>query len=370
MRVLISGGGTAGHVTPGIAIAEYIKERSPKSEILFVGRKDGDENNIIARAGFNLLTLDVHGFKRSMSPKNITTAMKMIIAFVKARRILKDFKPDIVIGTGGYVTWPAVKAAQCLKIPTMIHESNAYPGLTTRVLSASCDRVLLNYDECKNHLKRQDNTLVVGNPLRGELMRSTREEARRKLGIAPSEIFILSFGGSGGSEVMNRNILEVEKGYSAKNKRIRHLHATGRKYFDKAKEEFPELTKDSGRCRAVSFINDMPTYMLACDIVIARAGAMTLSEISKAGVAPIIIPSPNVTDDHQTKNAEAFERVNGGIVIAEKELTSERLTAEIDSLVTNRRRREMLAKCAHGLHVRSSAERIFYEIEKALKKSF
>ena len=370
MKIIICGGGTAGHVTPGIAIAEYIKEKSSKSEILFIGRSGGEENLLTKRAGFNYTTLDVRGFKRSLSPKNITAVMKMLLSLAKSRKILKDFNPDVVIGTGGYVTWPVVKAAQCMKIPCMVHESNAFPGLTTRALAKGCDRVLLNYEKCKEHLKRQDNALTVGNPLRRDLMTCTRGDARKKLKILPSEIFILSFGGSGGADTMNKTILSLMRSYSLPNKRIKHLHATGRKYFSGIKEEFPELISNFQGCKIVPFINDMPTYMLASDIVISRAGAMTLSEISKTSVAPIIIPSPNVTDNHQYKNAKAYEDVGGGIVIEEKDLTEKRLKKAVDMLVTDKKAREKMAKSAHSLHVKDSTEMIFKEIERLTEKTF
>ena len=368
MRVIICGGGTAGHVTPGIAIAEYIKKHSRHSDILFVGRDGGEENSLIKRSGFNLATVDVQGFKRSLSLKNATALMKVLIALRKAGRILKDFQPNAVIGTGGYVCWPIIKAAQHAKIPTLLHESNAYPGLTTRTLSGGCDRVLVNYEECKRHLKRQDNTLAVGNPVRSEFMIGSRSAARKRLNISPSEIFILSFGGSGGSDVMNECILSVMKAYSKQNKRIQHLHATGHRYFENAKENFPEIIGESARCRAVPFINDMPTYMLACDIVISRAGAMTLSEISQASVCPIIIPSPNVTDDHQRKNAKVYEAAGAGVIIDESELTPERLREEIERLVSQRNAREEIAKRAHSFSIGDSAKIIFEEIEKLIEK--
>ena len=369
MRVIICGGGTAGHVTPGIAIADYIKYRSPSSEILFIGRESGEENRLIEKSGYNYTTLNVRGFKRSLALSNISAAVKMLIAFGKARKILREYLPDVTIGTGGYVTWPIIKAAQSQNIPRIIHESNAYPGLTTRALSKSCDKVLLNFDECKTHLKRQDNVLTVGNPLRGTFVNGSRERARKELNISPNEIFILSFGGSGGADVLNQNILSVMRTYSQTERRIRHVHATGRKYFNSSKESYPELATKNGRCRIVPFLNDMPTYMLACDIVISRAGAMTLSEIALAGVSSIIIPSPNVTDNHQLKNAKAYEAAGAAVVIEEHELTPNKLKEEIEKFVTNRRYRESKSISARRLYVPDCTERIYNEIVRLAEAS-
>ncbi|MBR5818114.1 MAG: undecaprenyldiphospho-muramoylpentapeptide beta-N-acetylglucosaminyltransferase [Clostridia bacterium] len=363
MRVLICGGGTAGHIMPGIAIAEYIKECDGTSEIMFVGRKNGQENSLILNAGFPLETIEISGFRRSLSPKNISTALKTVIALGKAFKILRAFAPDVTVGTGGYVCWPIIKMAQLMKIPTVIHESNAYPGLTTRMLASKCDKVLLNLEECKAHLKRIDNTLVVGNPLRNTFIKGTRAAARKKLKIADSDIFILSFGGSGGSDVMNSHLISLMKAVSEKNRRIRHLHATGKKYYDTAAKSSPELIKASGRCRIVPFIEDMPAYMLAADIVISRAGAMTLSEISAAGVASILIPSPNVTDNHQYKNAKAYESVGGAIVILESELNDEILAERVIELIQKRRLRRAIADAARGLHVQNSLHKICTGIE-------
>ena len=368
MRVVICGGGTAGHVTPGIALADFIKDKDKSAEIIFFGREGGEENELTKKSGYECITLDVTGFKRTLTPKNLSTAFKLLIAYKRARKFLKNFRPDVVIGTGGYVTWPIIKAAEHLRIPSVIHESNAYPGLTTRMLAKGCDKIFLNFAECKKHLKRQDNAIVVGNPIRAEFSACTREAARKRLKINPWEIFVLSFGGSGGAKIMNESILQLMRTYSKENPGIRHIHATGRKYFQEVKADFPDLVSESDGCVAVPFIEDMPTYMLASDIIISRAGAMTLSETAKAGAASIIIPSPNVTDNHQFKNAMAYANSGAATVIEEKELTQNKLKNALDKLVKDKKMRESFRRSAHSLYVPNSAEKIYREIKILIDK--
>lgn len=369
MRVIICGGGTAGHVTPGIAIAETILKKAGDSEIIFVGRDGGEENLIVENSGFTLVTIKISGFDRKISVKNIKNAFNVLNALKKAKKLLRDFTPDIVIGTGGYVCWPVLKAAQRMKIKTVIHESNGYPGLTTRLLSPSCDRVLLNFGKCKEYLKRKDNVSVVGNPLRTNIIYETREHARRMLKLSSGQIFVLSFGGSGGSDKINSTVISLIKGYSAHENRIKHLHATGRKYYARAKELFPELTKDYFDCKIIPFIDNMPLYLRAADIVICRAGAMTLSEISAAGVASILIPSPNVTDNHQYVNARLFFDSKAAVMIEEKELTEEVLKAALHELINNKSKRDELSRRSKLFYTQNSREIIFSEIERLTEHS-
>lgn len=362
MKIIICGGGTAGHVTPGIAIAEVIKENDSSAEIVFIGREGGEENEITKRHGYRLEALRISGFTRKITPMNVKSLFLALSALKKAKSFIRSFKPDIVIGTGGYVSWPVIKAAQGLRIPTAIHESNVYPGLTTRTLAKGCDRVLLNYSETASYLKRKDNTVTVGNPILSDIVQGTRESARRKLGIRNDEIFILSFGGSGGSEIMNRNIIELMTQYSQSKRNVQHLHASGRKYFHAVKSAHPELIQGTLGCRIVPFIEEMPTYMNAADIVISRAGAMTLSEIAAASVVPILIPSPNVTDNHQYKNSRLYSDADAALMIEEASLTPRLLIEKVNFLVENRSLRLKLRKNLRNFYKENTRELIYREI--------
>lgn len=366
MRVILCGGGTAGHVTPALAIAEAIKERERDCDILFVGREGGDENNAVKRYGISIKTVKVSGFRRGVSPKNIKVLFRAVDAFRKARSIIEDFCPDVVIGTGGYVCWPVIRAAQSKKITTLIHESNAFPGLTTRLLAPGCDRVLLNFHGSEAHFRKKDNLSVVGNPLPGALINETRESARKKLGLSQRDFVILSFGGSGGAETVNDNIIKLMKNYSARVPRIKHIHASGKKYFDSIRESQPELVRGRDGCIIYPYIDRMPLYMRSADVVISRCGAMTLSEIAVAGAIPILIPSPNVTDDHQYKNGKLFLDNGAAIMIEESELCERSLLDAVRYLENNPAIRSRMKEKLKGLARENSRELIYGEITQLL----
>ena len=335
MKAILCGGGTAGHVTPALAIAEILKENFENTELLFIGREGGEENELVKRHGIPIKTVKISGLKRSMSPKNLGAIIRALDALYEARGIIKEFEPELVIGTGGYVCWPVLRAAKSKKIKTVIHESNAVPGLCTRMLAPGCDKVLLNFTGCETHFKKKSNLKVVGNPMRNSLLTETREGARKKLGIGQRDFLILSFGGSGGAEIINENIISLMKNYSSRVGKVKHIHACGKKYYDTIKAKYPDLCKGKNGCAIYPYIDDMPTYMRGADIIISRCGAMTLSEIATAGVVPILIPSPNVTDNHQYKNGRLFTDRGAAIMIEEEELCERSLIDAVRYLEAN-----------------------------------
>ena len=354
MKVIICGGGTVGHLTPGISIAEIIQKNERNSSILFIGRENGDENDVIIRNGFKLKTLKIASFKRRITTKNIKSLSIMV-------------KADIVIGTGGYVCWPVIKAAQKMKIPTVMHESNFSPGLATRSLASRCDKIMLHFALSENEFKRKDNLVTVGNPIPEAFSKITREEARKKLGLTDRDFFILSFGGSGGAEKMNESIISLMKNYCTKKSEIKHLHACGKKYFEQIKKENEILAKGYSGCKIVPFIEEMPTYMRAADTVISRSGAMTLSELSECEIAPILIPSPNVTNNHQYKNAKSFTDSGAAIMIEEHELNDRTLIDAVRYLQTNKGIREKLRKQITKFKS-VNAKKLIYEVIKNTAK--
>ena len=360
MKIVLCGGGTAGHINPAIAIAEEIKRQDQTSEIMFIGRDMGKENRLVEKTNIKIKTIKVSGLKRSLSPQNIKIVHDAIKAKQTAKKILSEFSPDIVLGTGGYVCWPVLKAAKELGIKTAIHESNVSPGLVTRLLSPSCDLVLLNHIESSAKLFTKGRMVVVGNPLRSDFSRITRTEARHSLGLQSHEILIVSFGGSGGSEKMNDVILELIEKYSSKENDIKHIHATGEKYFNK-QESLKYSTKENG-CKIVPYIDDMPRLLKASDIVICRCGSVTLSEISAAGVAAILIPSPNVSNNHQCKNAKKFEDKNAAVVLDEKTLDFESLKNCVFHLKSDKIERKNRAKTILHLSTPDAAKRVTNEL--------
>ena len=368
MRAIIAGGGTTGHVTPGIAIAETILCHEKKSEILFIGREGGDESGIIKQRGFDLKTLKISGFSRKITPKNIANAFRAATALATAGKIIREFSPDVVIGTGGYVCWPVLKAAQLAKIPTVLHESNVVPGLSTRMLASRCTRVLMNFPGSEKELKHSDNVIIVGNPILSGLIHETREGARKRLGISNSEFMILSFGGSGGAEILNKHAISLMQNYCMRVGRIRHVHATGRKYYNAIKSAYPSLVSGKGGCMIYPFIEDMSTYMRAADIVICRCGAMTLSELASAGSIPILIPSPNVTDNHQYKNGKLFADHGAALMIEENELNDRTLIDAVRYLENNPHLRMKMRSRLREFSTENSRELIYDNLCQILTK--
>lgn len=363
MKVILTGGGTGGHVIPAVAIAQALIKKYPKAEILLIGRGGGEENNEILRAGFELKEIKVYGIERSFTFKNVRNVFTALLRIGTAKKLIKQFEPDAVIGTGGYVCWPVLKAAQSLGIATFIHESNVYPGLVTRLLSPKCSATLLNHIETEKYLKNTDNTFCVGNPIRREFLSVTRESARQKLSLGKRELLIVSFGGSGGAQNMNDCITEMMSKYELRQNGIRHIHATGRKYYS----NYKDIRLSSGNCRIVPYIDDMPTYLKAADAVICRAGAMTLSEIASVGCPAILIPSPNVTNNHQYKNAQFLAQEGAAVMLEESSLTAETLYRTLKEITHSESKRKSMSKCIEKFANRNSADDIVNLISKTLK---
>ncbi len=360
MKAILTAGGTAGHINPAIAIAEEIKSIHHDAKILFVGREGGFENDLIKKAGFEYKTINIQGLKRGFSLVNFKKLYLALEAKSKAKEIIKEFKPDIILGTGGYVCWPIISVGADMKIPSAIHESNYAPGLTTKLLAKKCNVVFLNNAETKKLLPNGTKTVVSGTPLLQSFLQNDRAKARQKLGIGEKDVFIASFGGSIGSEKMNETILEVIKKYSSKEKIIKHLHATGQQHFESIKKNFSPDEKSG--CEIVPYIHNMSTVLHAADIVITRCGAVTLSELAAVGVASILIPSPNVAENHQFKNAKALSDDGSAILIEEKNLSFESLKNAIDELKNDEFGRKKRAKSIKGKSKDNSAKIIVKEL--------
>ncbi len=365
MKIVLSGGGTAGHVHPALAIAEALIATEKNPEITFIGRRFGRENAPMKNIATNLYEIEIYGIKRGLSPKNLKSIFCAVKARQKAKKILKSVKPDIVLGTGGYVCWPVLSAAHSLGIPTLIHESNASAGLATKMVYKSCDKVLLNYSETEKQLPRAKEIITVGNPLRREFYSVNRKSARRALGLTDKDVFILSFGGSLGARAINEAAVAILKSYSAKKARVKHIHATGHENY--SMEEHGEYKHEKNGCRILPYIDNMPTLLHAADIAICRAGAVTLSEIASVGCAAILIPSPNVTDNHQHKNAKILSDSGAAVLIEEKALTYETLLEEVRLLCESPERRRSLSKCIEKFAKRDSADKILKTINEAVK---
>ena len=363
MKVLMTGGGTGGHVYPAIAIANTIKQNISGSEIAFVGTPRGIENKICKNEGYPIYHVEVMGIRRSLSPKNIKAMYLALTSPYKAKKIIDEFKPDVVIGTGGYVSWPILVAASKAGIPTLVHESNVFPGLTVRKLQGHVDKILLNFDDTRKYLTQSDDEslVCVGNPLRNGFKTVKKDVARKKLGIPEDAKVLLSYGGSRGAGKINETIVQLMKEYDAENPQVVHIHATGDIGRDAFNKEFMSLGLDMlGNVKVYDYINDMPTVMAAADVVICRAGAMTLSEIAMMKKAAIFIPSPNVVDNHQYKNAKLLADKNAAEVVEEKDLTVEGLCALVSKLLSDDGLRERMSENV-GTFAKNDANQLIYD---------
>ena len=370
MRVLLTGGGTGGHVYPALAIADMIKMNIPDAEIAFVGTKRGIENKLIPAAGYPLYHIEIQGIRRSLSPANLKTAYLVATSPRKAKKLIEEFKPDLVIGTGGYVCWPLLRAASTMGVPSMVHESNALPGVAVRQVQKRVDVILTNFEETAKLLKAKDRVVNVGNPLRKSCGTISREEARKKLGIPAEKRFvILSFGGSLGAPRLNEAAIDVMRDYVRSREDVLHIHSGGSRQYENAKALFDSygLSEDRG-CVLKDYIYDMPTYMAAADLVICRAGAMTLTELAMMGKPAILIPSPNVTDNHQYKNAKVLADGEGAILLEEKDLTAESICDAVRLVAENEALRKQMSEAVRRFARADAGRRIYEEITALLKK--
>lgn len=369
MRVLMTGGGTAGHINPALAIANTIKSNIPDAEIEFVGTARGLENTLVTKEGYKLHHVNIRGISRSLSPSNIKAVMLMFTSQIEAKKIIKEFKPDIVIGTGGYVCWPALKVAAKMGIPTVAHESNARPGLAIKQLQGNLDRILVNFKDTEKYIKSKEKVMHVGNPIRGGFGGLDYSEARKMLGIKDDETYVLAFGGSLGAQRMNEIVFDYMKNHARNDSKVVCHLATGRIYY----QEFSQMYKDAGLedCENLSmmeYIHDMHVRMSAADLIICRAGAMTISELAMMKKASLIIPSPNVVDNHQYKNAKVLADAGATVLIEEKDLNGNTFADAVNELVANQSKREDLRRNIVQFANTDANKLIYDEIIKLTKK--
>ena len=368
MRVLLCGGGTAGHVMPAIAIAEILEKSFKNSEIAFAGRTGGAENEAYLNSGRHVYSVDIQGISRSFSINNVKSVFKIIKSGRIAKSIIQEFEPDVIIGTGGYVCYPFIRQGQRMKIKTVIHESNVAPGLVTRILGGRCDVLLLNLEGTKKHLKTSNNAVVVGNPTRKSFDTLSKSEAKRKLRIPKDKRLIVSFGGSLGAKILNETVASLISRHTVNSKEIYHIHATGKANFEKIKREYPKLFEKHENLRIVPYIEDMPTVLSAADLAITRSGAMTVSELARSSTPAILIPSPNVTANHQYYNAEYMQKCGAAILIEEKDLNVERLKTEVINLISDPSKIEAMSKEAEKSYTKNTDILIANAMKDVLKR--
>ena len=374
MNVIFTCGGTGGHINPAIAVANAWREKHPDSKILFIGAKGHMEEQLVPKAGFELKCLEVSGMVRGKSFKAITKNIKTVYQTAKAvsqcKKIIKEFKADLIMGTGGYACFPALMAGSQMGIPTCVHESNAMPGLTTRMLSDKVDTVMVAFEESIKRYKNPKKIVTVGMPVRREFIFSDKAAARKELGLGDGPVVVSAFG-SLGAKAMNEVMVQVfrmekEEGYP-----FHHIHATGKFGWEWMPEKVAAAGVDLSKTDSIDmreYIYNMPTVMAAADVFISRAGASSCNEIAACGTPCILIPSPNVTDNHQEKNARVLESQGGAVVVLEKECTANGLYDKIKALLANPERRDAMGTALRSNCILDSTDRICKIMEQLADK--
>ena len=359
MKVIVSGGGTGGHIYPAIAMCQKLEEEIENLEILYVGLDDGPEKRIVKKYGYKFKAIDAMGLPRKISKRLFKSLFTNFKGFNEAKKIIKEFKPDLVIGTGGYVCAPILYQASKKHVKTLIHESNSFPGVTTRFLSNKVDLVCISFEEAKKHLKNQDNVYITGNPVRTSFNTTYSQEDLEKLGIKKDRPVVFSFGGSNGSKILNEAVSQMSDFMDGK---FYLLHQTGLKNYD----DFIKNTKENQYIKAFSYIDNIDLFYAVSDLVIASSGAMSLTEISNLKKASILIPKAYTTENHQEYNARSYLNKGACSMILEKELNGKILYDNILNIVEDKEKLKDMGEKASLLQNPHASDDIFNLIKKLM----
>lgn len=372
MKVIISAAGTGGHINPGLAIANKIKKEEPDSQIIFIGTDRGLETDLVPRAGYELKTLEAYGLKKEITIKNIKNFFKTLNSTKVAKKYIKEFNPDIVIGTGGYICGPVFAAASAYKIPSILHESNAYPGRAVKAFAQKATKVLVGFEAAKEKLKYAKEVVVTGTPTKVTkitLSENRKHELLNELGLNEELPIVLVFGGSQGAKVINEAIIGVLK--EKLNKNYQFVWATGQKQFETIKDQMLENNLDIQNlenCKVLPYIYNMEEMYALCDLVICRSGAMTITELAISQKPAIFIPLPSVGANRQEDNARVVEKLGGARVILNSEVTTENLSKTLNELTNNRNELKKMGEKVGILEIKDVEDKIYTEICKALKR--
>ena len=365
MNVIFTCGGTGGHINPAIAVAKLLRERSPNSSILFVGADDGMETKLVPREGFELRTLTISNFQRKLTPQGIAHNFRTIRTIRRALRradeIIDQFQPDVILGTGGYASFPMLRQGARRHIPTAVHESNAVPGLTTKMVAKGAERILVNFEESREQYENPERVVVTGMPVRPEFLYTTREAAREALGL-DNRPLVVSCWGSLGAREMNKKITDFFVREIADGEPWNHIHATGSFGWRWMPQYVKEAGVDLSEHPSIDlreYIYDMPLLMAAADLVICRGGAATISEVAASATPCIIVPSPNATNNHQEKNARLLEGRGAAEVLLERDCYGGRLYETAQKLLKDQERRSSMRSALRQIAVVDAAEQIY-----------
>ena len=364
MKIIIAAAGTGGHINPGIAIANTIKQHNPEAQIIFIGTPRGLENDLVPRSGYNLRTINAYGIRRTISISNLKNAIHTLKSYREASKIIKEIKPDIVIGTGGYICGPVFSSAIKLKIPTLMHESNAFPGVAVKLYSKKVDTILVAFEDARKRLPKAKNVVVTGTPTKVEKLYLSNEQKnniKKQFNINNELPIVVVFGGSQGAESINKCFIEIIN--KKLNKEYQIIWGVGQKNF----EDVRNSIKAQFNVSLVPYIYNMEEVLNLTDLVVSRSGAMTITEVAKCGKPAIFIPYPFATENHQEYNAKVLTDVNAGRLILDKDLNCNILNKEITDIISDKEKLENMGKNAEKISIKNVEEKIYEEIKKLIR---
>ncbi|MDQ0215243.1 UDP-N-acetylglucosamine--N-acetylmuramyl-(pentapeptide) pyrophosphoryl-undecaprenol N-acetylglucosamine transferase [Oikeobacillus pervagus] len=365
MKIVVSGGGTGGHIYPALALIRTIQKKHPNTSFLYIGTEKGLEANLVPREGVPFRSIHITGFKRSLSFENVKTVLRFIKGVKKCKKMLKEFKPDVVIGTGGYVCGPVVYAAAKLKIPTIVHEQNSVPGLTNKFLSRYVNKVAICFESAKEFFPKE-KIVLTGNPRASEVAHTKKTGILTSFGLKENVPTVLIFGGSRGARPINEAVVKSLMNFSKKPYQV--IYVTGDVHFNEVQKEV-ELAGTPQNVVIQPFIHNMPEVLAEMDLVISRAGATTLAELTALGIPSILVPSPYVTNNHQEKNARTLTDKGAAVMMIEKELTPQKLVTELDQVLMDKEKLLSMKEASFKLGIRDASERLFSLMNELVKKA-
>ena len=366
MRVILTGGGTGGHIYPALALYRIWKERYPETDFLYIGTENGLESALVPHQNIPFKSIEIQGFRRSLSLKNVQTVYKFLSSVRKSKQIIREFNPDVILGTGGFVCGPVVYSATQLGIPSIVHEQNSIPGLTNRFLARYVDRIATCFEDTIQYFPKQEKKVVLtGNPRAQEVASLEKKPVLEDYGLDSTKDTVLIFGGSRGAYKINQMTVAAFDSLSQQDYQV--LFATGESYY-KEEVEKKDLQLNTDTFKTVPYISNMPEVFTNVSMVVARSGATSLAEITALGLPSVLIPSPNVTNDHQTKNANSLVKKGAAKLLSESELTVKQLVHDIDTMMSNTEVRQKMSAASLDMGIQNAGDLLMDEMLAIRKK--